>query len=272
MRAVEVFRALADSARALGKTADATSYDAQQQSLINAINAKLIEPSGFYDDGLAPETGTQIGNHSEHDQTFALTYGVAPTAAYNNLGDYIAQQGMKQGPLDLGQLEAALITAGRADALVALLTDPNADGPAKILAEGGTSMWEQWNPGCVVPGGHPGDTTASCKGPLIAQQTHESFAHGWGSVGIVGILRGLLGITVASPGALRVTIAPPASGLTSASGSEWTERGPVAVDWRKDGSGYTVTVDIPDNMTATVAIPGRPPVVVGSGRTTFSPG
>jgi hypothetical protein len=272
MRAVEVFRALANSARAMGKTADAASYDAQLQSLTNAINAKLVEPSGFYDDGLLPDSGTQIGNHSEHDQSFALAYDVAPSSAYSNLGDYIANQGMKQGPLDLGQLEAALTTVGRPDALVNLLTNPNADGPAKILAEGGTSMWEQWNPGCVVPGGHPGDTTEACKGPFIAQQTHESFAHGWGSVGVVGILRGLLGITVTSPGAATVRIAPPSSGLTSASGTEWTERGPVSVDWHKAGSSYSVTVDIPDNVTATIAIPGLSPVVIGSGRTTFSAG
>jgi hypothetical protein len=107
---------------------------------------------------------------------------------------------------------------------------------------------------------------------MIIQQSHESFSHGWGSVGIVGILRGLLGITVTSPGAATVAITPPASGLRAARGTEWTERGPVSVDWTKNASGYAVTVDVPDNVTATVTVPGHPPVVVGSGRTMLPAG
>jgi hypothetical protein len=272
LRAVEVFRAVADAARVLGDTGDASAYDKKTRDLVATINTKLIEPTGYYDDGLTPATGRQIGNHSEHDQTFALTYGVAPRSSYGRLGNYVATQGMKQGPLDLGQLEQSLIAVDRPDALVALLTDMSADGPAKIYAEGGTSMWEQWNPGCLVAGGHPGDTTRACVGPLIFQQIDESFSHGWGSVGIVGILRGLLGITVTSPGAATVSIAPPRAGLGSASGIEWTEHGPVGVDWHRTARGLAVTVNIPDNVTATVTVPGHAPVVVGSGRTTVTSG
>ena len=50
---------------------------------------------------------------------------------------------MKKGPVDLRQFEEALGATGHTDALVSLLTDPSADGPAKVLAEGGTFMWEQ---------------------------------------------------------------------------------------------------------------------------------
>jgi hypothetical protein len=107
---------------------------------------------------------------------------------------------------------------------------------------------------------------------LIFQPIDESFSHGWGSVGIVGILRGLLGITATSPGAASVSIAPPRVGLDSANGTEWTERGPLSVDWHKTAHGLVVTVNVPDNVTATVTLPGHAPVVVGSGRTTVSSG
>ncbi len=257
MRAAEVFRAAADAARVLGDTAGAATYTTDTAALIQAINTRLIEPGGLYDDGLTPAAGNpQIGNASEHDQSFAVAYGVAPPSSLPALGAYIAGQGMKQGAMDLGQLEQALIGTGQSGALVSLLTNPAADGPAKILAEGGTTMWEQWDPGCGAPGGAPGDSTASCVGTGISQGSSDSFSHGWGSVGITGILDGLLGITVTAPAATTVQIAPPASGLAHADGTEWTESGPVHVAWTRTGTGVTLDVDVPDNVRATIVLPG----------------
>lgn len=294
MRAAEVFRAAANAARVLGHMSDAARYTSELTNLVHAINTRLIESdTGLYDDGLQPGTDNQIGHASEHDQSFAVAYGVAPASMYGAIGRYIAAQGMKQGPMDLGQLEQALIAVNRPDILLGLLTNPNADGPAKILAENGTLMWEQWDPGCSAPGGSPGDDTSSCTGAAIQQSSSDSFSHGWGSVGIVGILRGALGLTVTSPGAATVRIAPPAARLSSASGTEWTERGPVSVSWRSGSGRYTVRVGVPDNVTAVVSIPesrgmryrahgagaprftgiqdGRATFRIGSGITSFSP-
>jgi hypothetical protein len=258
LRAVEVYRALADTADVLGDTGSASDYRTDTTNLTNAINTKLVEAGGLYDDGLTAAPGNpKIGNASEHDQSFALAYGVAPQASFAALGDFLATRGMRQGPMDLGQLERGLIDTGRTDALVTLLTDPNADGPAKILAEGGTTMWEQWDPGCTAPGGAAGDSTASCVGGGINQQSTDSLSHGWGSVGITGILAGLLGIQVTGAGASTVTVAPPASGLGSASGGEWTERGEVWVSWRRLPNGVALDVRVPDNMSVTVALPSK---------------
>lgn len=268
-RGAEVFRALSQAATVLGRSGDAATYGSSMNALVGAVNTKLVEPGGLYDDGLSPASGNpQIGNASEHDQSFAVTEGVAPAASYPSLGAYLASQGMQQGPMDLGQLEQALIATGQPAALVSLLTDPTADGPAKILAEGGTSMWEQWDPGCSAPGGAPGDNTASCVGAGIYQASSDSFSHGWGSVGVVGILQGLLGVTSTSPGGATLQIAPPSNGLAAASGTEWTEYGPVTVRWSRAARGMTVTVEVPDNVRATVRIPdsaGVRYVATGSG-------
>jgi Bacterial alpha-L-rhamnosidase 6 hairpin glycosidase domain/Bacterial alpha-L-rhamnosidase C-terminal domain/Alpha-L-rhamnosidase N-terminal domain len=250
-RAVEVYRALAEAATALGQTADAAKYTASMNSLISAINSKLIDANGLYDDGLkatdSSATSAQLtGSTSEHAQSFAIDYGVAPASKYQQLDRYIASQGMKQGPMDLGQLEQALVDAGDPTALVGLLTNAGDDGPAKILAEGGTSMWEEWDPGCA---------TAGCTGSAVSQTSSESFSHGWGSVGIYSMLRGLLGITPTGAGAATVTIAPPASGLDRARGSEWTERGPVTVSWQHEAQGVGLVVDVPDNVTARIELP-----------------
>jgi hypothetical protein len=308
MRAVEDYRALAGAAQSLGDAAAAQGYAQQTDGLIGAINSRLVESNGFYDDGMtvgAPASpGTSactatsgdalIGNYSEHDQSFAVVYGVAPASAYPALGRYIASAGMQQGPMDLWQLELALVETGQPAALVALLTDTAADGPAKILAEGGTSMWEQWDPGCSAPGGGAGDNTSSCVGTGISQNGTDSFSHGWGSGGLFPITRGLLGITVTGVGAATVQIAPPAAGLASASGTEWTERGPVSVSWRNlSGTAPgpdALRVSVPDNVAATVALPagrylaagtgdpryegtkdGRARYLAGSGQSTFTP-
>ncbi len=288
-RAVEVYRDLAAAAAALGNTADAATYTTAMNNLISAINSKLVESNGLYDDGLeatnSQGTAAQLTGHaSEHAQAFAIEYGVAPASSYATLATFIAGQGMKMGPMDLGQLEQALVDADRPDTLVSLLTSATADGPARILAENGTSMWEQWDPGC---------STAGCTGSSVSQTSTESFSHGWGSVGIYSILRGLLGISVTSPGAATVTIAPPDAGLSSASGSEWTESGPVGVSWTRGTNGVTLDVTIPVNQTATVSLPapsgqtyvasgagapvyiglvnGRQVYQVGSGATHFAP-
>jgi len=314
IRAVEDYRDLAGAAKAVGDTAAASGYTDQMNALISSINTRLVDPSGFYDDGLNVSGGSAgkagdcsagaalTGNYSEHDQTFAIAYGVAPASSYAQLGTYIAAQGMKQGPMDLGQLELALSEANQPAALVTLLTNTQGDGPAKILAEGGTSMWEQWNPGCSAAGGAAGDNDAynddQCSGSAISQSSSESFSHGWGSVGAYPVTRGLLGITPAGVGGSSVDIEPPSSGLTSAGGSEWTERGTVAVSWKQLTEGKAkgedvLHVTVPDNMVATVSLPagsvpytaqgtgaphyvgtsgGRAVYTVGSGEVTFEPG
>jgi hypothetical protein len=315
MRGVEDYRALAGAAQVLGDSAAAQSYAQQMNTLITAINAKLTDPNGFYDDGMSVAGSAQavpgdctaasgdalIGNYSQTGQTFAIVYGVAPSGEYQQLGRYIASEGMKQGPMDVGQLELALVDAGQPAALVALLTNTAGDGPAKILAEGGTSMWEQWDPGCSAAGGQAGDNDSyddtECTGAAISQNATDSFSHGWGSDGVYPVTRGLLGITVTGVGASSVEVAPPAStaGLSSAYGTEYTERGEVTVSWhRVSGTGgeTALTVTVPDNVTVTVSLPagtrpytasgagvpryegtrdGRALYSVGSGTTSFTP-
>jgi hypothetical protein len=237
------------------------------------MNSRLFDrATGRYVDGLALADGQPIPNHSQHAQSFAVAYGVADPASYPTLGAYIGGLGMRQGPMTLRQLLAALQATGNIDAIVRLLTDPTNDGPAQVLAEGGTFLWEQWTPGCPV---------VSCTGPQVNQRSSESFSHGWGAAGISGILQPLLGIDVTSPGAATVRIAPPATGLRHARGTEWTERGTVTVDWRRTDRGFTLDVTVPVNVTATVVLPaaagawgaGEPRLVEsGNGRTVFTVG
>ena len=310
-RAVLIDTALASAAEALGDDFQAATYSQQAGALRSTINSKLAAPGGLYADGYAvsgsaqdvrgdcsaASGGSLITNASQLSQSFAVVDGVAPTSDYGTLGAFIASQGMKAGPMDLGQLEMSLVDTNQPAALVSLLTDTAGDGPAKILAENGTSMWEQWDPGCSAPSGQAGDNDTfedqECNGSAISQSNSDSMSHGWGSVGVFPMMRGLLGITPQGVGQSAVEITPPDAGLNAASGTEWTQHGPVSVRWNRVGSGAVhLQVTVPDNVTATVQLPpaaggyhtvgvgdprdlglqnGREVFTVGSGTTQFIP-
>jgi hypothetical protein len=245
--AVGANRSVSDAAAALSQHTDSLHYRQSADSLSNAISGQLRNATtGLYSDGLATDTLARLENYSQHAQTYAVDYGIADPTEYPTLGRTIAADGMQQGPMDLRQLELALGATGQTSALVSLLTDPSHIGPAQILAEGGTFMWENWNPGCTVAG---------CTGAQVNQADSTSFSHGWGAAGINGILESLLGITVTGAGASTVQIAPPATGLTKAAGTEWTERGPFTVNWRHAGHTFTLDVTAPDNVSLDIVLP-----------------
>jgi hypothetical protein len=260
--AVGAFRSVATASAVLDDPA-ARDYAQRADDLTAAMNARLRGAgTSLYSDGLTAGDRTVIANTSQHAQSFPVVYGVAPPESYPALGRFIREQGMRQGPMTMRQLLGALRMTGQADAIVGLLTDSTADGPARILAEGGTFMWEQWSPGCGV---------VACRGAQVNQGNDESMSHGWGAAGIVEILQALLGVTVTGAGASTIQIAVPATRLTHARGSEWTERGRVTVSWTRTPRGYILDIDVPVNVTATVVLPaadGAPSMLtVGSGHT-----
>jgi alpha-L-rhamnosidase len=128
----------------------------------------------------------------------------------------------------------ALHAAGRDDALVTALTDPNRPGYAQILRRGATFTWESWN----------------------APEVGDSESHGWGSTVLAVLQEHILGVHLTAPGAARVDLRVPATSLTRAAGVVATQRGPIPIAWTRDPSGQvTLEVTIPVNVTATVHLP-----------------
>ncbi|WP_327248344.1 alpha-L-rhamnosidase-related protein [Streptomyces sp. NBC_01320] len=243
---VGALRSVATAAEALGDTGTRTTYDDRADHLTAAMRDQLRDPgTGAWSDGL-DAAGSRIDHFGEHSQSFPVAYGIADSSEYAALGDRISELGMQQGPMTLRTLLEALRITDRPDTLVKILTDPSHDGPAQVLSEGGSFLWEQWTPGC---------STSDCTGTQVSQSSSESFSHGWGGAGVNGVLEGVLGLTVTSPGAETVRITPADKGLTAASGTQWTERGEVGVDWHRTRFGVNTKVDIPVNVTATVALP-----------------
>jgi Bacterial alpha-L-rhamnosidase C-terminal domain len=70
------------------------------------------------------------------------------------------------------------------------------------------------------------------------------------------MLKYLLGVDVTSPGAATVSVAPPDKGLSRTAGSQWTQRGPVDVNWSRAQDGHVVLeIGVPVNVQATVSLP-----------------
>jgi alpha-L-rhamnosidase len=229
---VEVLRSVSRLAKALARPgAEAEQHDQRAEQLTTAINEKLRRADGIYVDGLS-SAGTASGHASQHANSYALAFGIVPTADKTQIGEYIAGLGLKQGPMTAHWLLKALGEVERADDVIARLTDDS--GWAHILADGGTFTWESW------PGSELGD----------------SESHGWGSQALVDFIEVLLGVRIASPGGAEVSIVIPRTQLTSAEGTVPMQRGTVSVAWQRSEAGkLAVKVGLPTNVRARLSLP-----------------
>lgn len=271
-QSVDVLRTVAAIGEVVGAPADeVATYAEAGDALAARMNETLRRPDGVYVDGLAAD-GSQSSHAGQHSTSYAIAYGIAPEDDHDDLAEHLAGMGLRQGPMTAHWLLQALGDADRPDAVLELLTNEDDLGWANILAQDGTFTWEAWS---LDPG------------------TNFSESHGWGSQAAVDILQTLLGVRVSSPGAATVDVVPPVdSGLEWAAGTVHTQRGPVTVDWRDRPNGMRLTLDVPVNVTATVALPvvegrvyrptgrtaatflgvedGREVFEVGSGRAAFT--
>ncbi len=198
--------------------------------LRTAMNTRLVDASELYIDGLYAD-GTPSSHESQHANSFALDYGVVPPERTAHVADFVASLGMRQGPMTAHVLLSALGKTGRLDDALRILTDTDDWGWAKLVAEGATFLWEQWQPG-------------------------ESESHGWGATAAAVIVRDLVGLEILEPGAAQILIRPMTGLFHRLQARFFTERGPVSVAFEDDGDSVVVTIDVPTNVHARVELPG----------------
>ena len=225
---VRVYKTVVNMATALGRKDDAAFYQEKLDVLADSMNKRLLTESGIYCDGLTPE-GAMSPNMSQHATSHAIMSGVADEGAYAHLASYIASLGMKQGPMTVDILMEALFKAGRGDAAVHLLTNTEDYSFGKLINDGYTYTWENWQAG--------------------------SQSHGWGSASMWQIIENISGVKVTEAGARRVRIEPAIGAVDEAHSHTVTARGAIDISYSGSGKSYTITVDIPANMTADVVFP-----------------
>jgi alpha-L-rhamnosidase len=240
-----VFGRAGDMAAALGRPQqEVATHRRRQVQLVAAINRRLTAAGGLYVEGLDDASNKQPV--SQDPNACALAYGVVPAPRRAAVAAYVAAGGMGVAPRTAAEVLRALADNGRFDDMVRVITDPGEDGWANILFRGGTFTWEVWEP---------------------SDANGDSMSHGWGSNVSVEIQRSLLGVRPTSPGFATLEVVPPDSGLSSATGTVPTPRGPVTVSWRRNAAppGFSLDVSVPANTAATVDLPATGPSQVSEG-------
>jgi len=221
---------MADMADALGKTSDATRYRDMAATATAALNAKLWNAStGLYVDG-------QTTTHSSlHANMFPVAFGLVPADRQAKVVTFVQSRGMACSVYGAQYLLEALYRAGQPTAALALLTATGDRGWLNMLNVGSTITLEAWD---------------------AKYKPNLDWNHAWGAAPANILPRYLLGVRPGSPGFTKALIQPQPGSLTHVEGTVPTIRGPIQVV--VDSQPLTLTVTIPANMTADVAVPASP--------------
>jgi alpha-L-rhamnosidase len=214
----------------------------------------------YGDDAARTQTGAAL----------AVAFGLAPDdEASAALGDALALRVHEAGDhlatgfLGTPVLLPSLAATGHLDVAYAVLLQRTCPSWLYQVGAGATTIWERWD--ALRPDGSvPMEALGVGSGASMVSFNHYAY----------GAVAEWLHATVAGlrpdpddPGYHHVLVEPrPGGGLTWASASLRTRYGDTAVAWRLEGDRLAVEVELPPNTSATVTVPGHPPVRVGSGR------
>ncbi len=217
---------LAQTARLLGEADDEKTYSDLADQIRTKFIAKFFNP-----DTAQVATGSQCAN------AIALVMGLVPDSAraavLENLVKDVQQKNITAGDVGYVYLLRALADAGRSDVIYAINNQSDKPGYGYQLKRGATSLTESWSGG-------------NSQNHFMLGQINEWFFHD-----VAGIQPDFTG-----PGFSRFHIKPtlPAD-LQWVKGSYESLHGTIAVDCRREGENWKLSVTIPANTRAIVHLP-----------------
>lgn len=228
------FNIVAKVAAIVGQPKDAEIFRAKATAVRNAMNKLLINADGVYIDGLLPD-GKQSTHVSQHANMFPLALDIVPNVNYQAVLAAVKTRQMSVGMVTVRFLPMALGMADEAQQLLTLYTNTNWDGWAKNISMGATATWESWN----------------------ALERNDSMCHPWGTSGLDGIQRFVLGVSVIKPQHELIQVKPLdfEGKLTKASGIVPSDKGDIIVAWQRTPKSYRLKLESPNNVTANVYVP-----------------
>ena len=257
-------RVVADAARILGHGADADRYAQLTERIDAAYN------TAFFDE----QTGNYAGG-SQTANSFSLLIGLCPPERQAALVANIRREVMDThdghihtGHVGTTSLIEALTRYGDGETLLSVAAATGYPGWGYMVEQGATTIWESW--------GHDWAPDHDRAVQRAVSHRADSMMM-WGCIdrfffaGLAGIGEPPFHGTGSPPRGFRhVEIRPLVVGeLSHARARIRTVRGTVASSWRRDASSMELTVEVPANSTATVAIPklGWQQVAVAEGGT-----
>jgi alpha-L-rhamnosidase len=243
----------AQAAELLGRADEAAEYGERAEGVRTAFNDAFVTRAGrmMSDAPTAYAVALQFGLVREPELRQALGDRLAFLVRSRS---YHMSTGFVGTPL----IQDALVTTGHADVAGRLLQQTENPSWLYAVTMGATTVWERWDSMLEDGTINPGEMT--------------SFNHyAFGAVAD-WLHRSVGGLAPASPGYKTLEIRPILlDGIDSASTSHETPYGLSSVEWRREGTSFTLTAVVPANTTATVWVPGSAePVEVGSGRHEFT--
>jgi alpha-L-rhamnosidase len=241
---------MARMARALGRTEREAYYKALHADVAAAFNRAYVGEDAF------------IEGDTQTVYLLALHMNVLPEHLRERAAERLVADierhdwHLTTGFAGVALLCPVLSELGYSDVAHRLLLNESFPSWGYSIRHGATTIWERWD-------GWTED--AGFQTPMMNSFNHYSL----GSVG-QWLYEYVAGIRPLEPGYARVLIAPEPGELEWARAVYRSVRGPISSAWRNDGDTFSLEVEIPPNVTATVIVPGQPPVDVGSGRHAFT--
>lgn len=226
---------MASIATVVGRTNDAAGYAARAAQVYQSYNRVFWNShSQSYVDGV----GTT--HSAAHANFFPLAFGLVPSDRRAAVIDYLhsriaADHGMPPSVYGAQYLLDALFQSGDTDTALALMTTNGPRGWLNMLNMGSTLTTEAWN---------------------FSDKPNLDWNHAWGAAAGNLIARFVLGVRPLTPGYSQILIQPHLGRtLSFVRGTVPTIRGPVFVRATSVQGRYQILVDLPGNVTATVALP-----------------
>ncbi|MFC3801149.1 family 78 glycoside hydrolase catalytic domain [Cohnella sp. GCM10012308] len=227
------FNLMAKIADVLGEHADREAFLAAEGRLKSALNEK------FYDaENEVYRTPIEAG-YRQTSNVLPVAFGAVPDARLPRVIEHLAEdiRTRTNGHLDTGcfgtkYLAPVLTEHGQGELAFQIANQTTYPSWGYCLAVGGTSFWEAW------------------------EAETRSYAHYFLGTIDDWFYKHLAGIKASTNGYRTSMIKPyPLGDLTSVSGSIDTVRGRIGSAWEKTDDGFTHTVEIPANTTATIFVP-----------------
>ncbi|WP_210508395.1 family 78 glycoside hydrolase catalytic domain [Naasia sp. SYSU D00057] len=241
------------AAERLGRAEDAARYGELAERVREAWVREYVTPTG------------RIVSDAPTAYALALQFDLVRDAERRTtIGDRLAflvraaGYHMSTGFVGTPLIQDALVGAGHADVAGRLLTQTENPSWLYAVTMGATTIWERWDSMLEDGSINPGEMT--------------SFNHyAFGAVAD-WLHRSVGGLAPAAPGYQRIEVRPVLlDEIDWASTSHETPYGLASVEWRREGTTFTLDVVVPPNTTATVHLPGVDEArEVGSGRHTFT--
>jgi hypothetical protein len=219
---------MAEMGDAIGNTGDADDFRARFAKGCAEFQRQLFDTkAGLYRDGVGTD------HCSLHANLFPLAFGLVPEEHRAGIVKWLGSRGMRCSVYAAQYLLEGLFQNGGDTKAIELIAADNDRSWRHMVKSGTTITWEAWD---------------------LKYKPNQDWNHAWGAAPANLLPRFVLGVEPLEAGWGRGIIRPCEGGLRFARGKVPTPRGPIEIDWKRDG-GFQMKVSLPEGVRGHVEVP-----------------